>query len=52
MEQWPKSKWEKLKIRAWMERLFLVETTTTTTINSSKTRVKNKNEISRIEEGS
>lgn len=40
-------------MRAWVERLFLVETTTTTTtINSSKTRVKNKNEISRIEGGS
>lgn len=42
-------------MRAWMERLFLVETTTTTTtktINSSKTRVNNKNEISRLEEGS
>ena len=55
MEQCPKSKWEKLKMRAWMERLFLVETTTTTTTttttNSSKTRVKNKNEISRLEEG-
>ena len=55
MEQCPKSKWEKLKMRAWTERLFLVETTTTTTtktINSSKTRVNNKNEISRLEEGS